>query len=133
MKILLDTDILSFLMRGHTPVVNRAREYLQREHTLSFSIITEYEILRGLESKNAAVQIERFRLLCNASEIVPLRSKAVEQAARIYAALRSSGDVIGDADILIAAIAIVEGYELCTNNVRHFERIENLRLRTWTL
>jgi len=45
--------------------------------------------------------------------------------------LRRSGQVIGDFDILIASIATVNECILVTNNVSHFERIQNLQLENW--
>lgn len=51
---LLDTDILSAVMRQHPLALARARAYLAVHQRLTFSIITRYEILRGLHAKNAA-------------------------------------------------------------------------------
>jgi predicted nucleic acid-binding protein len=39
--------------------------------------------------------------------------------------------LIGDADILIAATAIVADCALVTNNERHFNRIQDLRVENW--
>lgn len=38
---------------------------------------------------------------------------------------------IGDADILIAATALVQGLVLTTNNEAHFRRIPGLRVDNW--
>jgi len=47
---LLDTDTLSEVMKGrNTRVRERARRYLTTSSHFSFSIITRYEILRGLK------------------------------------------------------------------------------------
>ena len=54
-KALLDTDILSALMRGNPAVSTRARGYLDEHAAFAFSITTRYEILRGLKAKNATV------------------------------------------------------------------------------
>lgn len=56
-RALLDTDTLSAIMRGTLPVVTKAREYLTEHGAFAFSIITRYEILRGLKAKNAIVQL----------------------------------------------------------------------------
>ena len=40
---------------------------------------------------------------------------------------------IGDADILIAATAIVHGYGVITNNERHFSRIKGLHIDNWLM
>jgi tRNA(fMet)-specific endonuclease VapC len=81
-----------------------------------FSIITRYEILRGLKAKGATRQQEAFDRFCAANAILSLADAVVVQAAEIYADLYQRGELIGDADILIAATAIVEGRSLVTNN-----------------
>jgi|LNFM01.2.fsa_nt_gb predicted nucleic acid-binding protein len=48
---LLDTDILSELLKQHLQVTHRARVHLAKHSQLAFSIITRYEILRGLKAK----------------------------------------------------------------------------------
>jgi predicted nucleic acid-binding protein len=63
-----------------------------RYGTFSFSIITRYEILRGLKAKNAIVQLRAFDRLCAGSQIVPLTDGAVVKASEIYAELRRRGE-----------------------------------------
>lgn len=38
---------------------------------------------------------------------------------------------LGDADLLIAAIALANGASLVTGNRWHYERIANLRIEDW--
>jgi tRNA(fMet)-specific endonuclease VapC len=45
--------------------------------------------------------------------------------------LRRRGEPTGDADILIAASAIVRGIAVVTNNEGHFRRIPGLILENW--
>ena len=130
-EVLLDTDILSNLMKGQEKVVARAQQYLSEFDQLGFSIITRYEILRGLRAKNAYAQESRFDILCSKSKLFALTDEIVKEAAGIYADLRSQGVLIGDADILIAATAKVHGLRLSTNNRRHFDRIEDLEIENW--
>ena len=131
-RALLDTDTLSAVMRGAPPpVVAQAREYLAEHGVFTFSIITRYEILRGLKAKNATVQLQAFDRLCAGSQIVPLTDAAVVKASDIYAELRHRGAPIGDADVLIAASALVHGLAIVTNNERHFNRVSGLVVRNW--
>ena len=129
--VLLDTDTLSAILRRNPMVTNRAQDYLRLHECFTFSIITRYEILRGLKAKHAARQQAAFDRFCAASTIFPLSDAIVVQAAEIYADLYQRGELIGDADILIAATAIVEGHTLVTNNERHFERIKELNIDNW--
>ena len=45
--VLLDTDILSELLKQHPLVVQRVQTYLADHERLAFSIITRYELLRA--------------------------------------------------------------------------------------
>ncbi|RLG29142.1 hypothetical protein DRN97_12390 [Methanosarcinales archaeon] len=47
-KSLLDTSILIAFLKGEEDVVAKVEEYLEEFDRLSLSIITYYEILRGL-------------------------------------------------------------------------------------
>jgi tRNA(fMet)-specific endonuclease VapC len=129
--VLLDTDVLSAIMRGEPVASGRARTYLIEHRRLTFSVITRYEILRGLLAKQAVRQQQAFEQLCALSTILPLTDEVVQRAASIYAALYTQGTLIGDADILIAATALAYGMSLATNNEAHFSRIGLLNLDNW--
>ena len=59
-KVLLDTDILSDYLKGHhQAVVNHAARYAQQYGVFTFTSVTVYEIVYGLELKAAAAQLVR--------------------------------------------------------------------------
>ena len=128
---LLDTDILSAVMRQHPSAFARTRAYLAVHHHITFSIITRYEILRGLYAKNATAQLAAFDRLCSVSHILPLTDAIIVRAASIYADLHRRGALIGDADILIAATGIDHGLVVVTNNEHHYNRIATIQLENW--
>ena len=112
-------------------VLPHARSYLGDHGQLTISIVTRYEVLRGLKAKRAKVQVAAFDALCGTLEIVALSDAMIERAADIYAELHQRGRMIGDADILIAATAIEIGCGLATNNEAHFSRIPGLAVENW--
>ncbi len=129
---LLDTSTLSEVMKHRDPhVQQRARHYLRAHRRFTFSILTRYEILRGLKAKHAGRQIENFDRQCAISEILPLTDSIVLRATDIYASLHERGKLIGDADTLIAATALVHGLGLVTENADHFARIPELEVESW--
>lgn len=128
---LLDTDILSELLKQHPLVTQRARLYLAEHGRLAFSIITRYEILRGLKAKQAHAQEAAFDALCETCLILPLSDLVIVQAAALYAELHRRGDLIPDADLLIAATAIQSQRSVISNNIAHFARIPNLIVDNW--
>lgn len=130
-EVMLDTDIISALMRKNHQVVTKTRAYLAQHDRLTFSIISRYEILRGLKAKAATRQQANFERLCARSRVLPLTDDVILQAAETYADLYKRGELIADADILIAASAMSNDLGLVTNNERHFRRITGLYVENW--
>ncbi len=128
----VDTDTLSEVIKGRDAwVQRRATVYLAAYGRFTFSIITRYEILRGLQARQAARQIQAFDARCQQSTILPLTDRVVVMAAQLYGDLARRGALISDADIMIAATALVNGLALVTENTAHFQRISGLTLHSW--
>jgi len=65
---LLDTDTLSEIMKGKNASREKhAGEYLKIHGRFRFSVITRYEILRGLKAKQATRQLAIFEDRCKRS------------------------------------------------------------------
>ena len=129
---LLDTDTLSEVMKGVDPQVQaNARRYLSAFGRFTFSLITRYEILRSLKARGATRQLARFEQRCQRSVVLPLTDDIIVQAADLYALLHQEGQLISDADILIAATALKHNLVMVTENVNHFRRIPGLSIESW--
>ena len=68
---------------------------------------------------------------CTNNEVLPIADQVTVRAADIYADLHVRGQLIPDADILIAATALENGLVMATNNVDDFGRIAGLRIDNW--
>ena len=64
-------------------------------------------------------------------EVLPLTDEVIVCAAEIYGRLHRAGQLVGDADILIAATCLENDCEIVTNNTSHFSRIPGLVVRNW--
>lgn len=129
---LLDTDTLSEVMKGvNQGVQDNARQYLRAFGSFTFSLITRYEILRGLKARRATRQIARFEQRCQQSVVLPITDAIIVRAADVYALLHQEGQLISDADILIAATALEHNLVMVTENVDHFRRIPGLPIESW--
>ncbi len=130
-KVLIDTDTLSAIMKQNIIVIPRAIAYLNRYQRFTFSLITRYEILRGLKAKAATKQLKAFDRFCANNIIIPITDEIIDKAADIYAVLKNQGTPIGDADILIAATALILEIPVVTNNESHFRYIPDLIVQNW--
>ena len=131
-EVLLDTDMLSFFLRNVPKVMAEANNYLKFHKGFTFSVITNFAILRGLKIKNAQRQITTFALIRLQSREINLTDEIIIRAADIYADLYKRGLLILDADILIAAAALENDLPIVTNNESHFNRITGLQVLNWS-
>ena len=122
----------AYRLREESALVARVEEYLAQHGRLTISIITRYEILRGLKAKGASAQERVFERFCVTNTVVlPVTEQVIVQAAEIWADLRKRGRPTSDTDILIGATALVGTYGLVTNNERHFRPVTGLTVENW--
>jgi tRNA(fMet)-specific endonuclease VapC len=127
----LDTNIITAFLKNDLRVVERVSNYLELFDKLTINIISYYEILRGLKDLGNQEKLKSFEDFIQENELVLIRKDTAEKAAEIYAYLKKDGNLIEDADILMAAIAIVDDLILITNNTRHFDRVKGLIIDNW--
>ncbi|MDX1905667.1 MAG: type II toxin-antitoxin system VapC family toxin [Bacteroidia bacterium] len=130
-EALIDTDILSFYFKGDVQVVARLGDYLDMFDQVNLSIITYYEITAGLKFKNAVRQLHAFENFVNENTIINISEESARISGSLYASLRQKGVTIGTSDLLIAGIAIENGLTLITNNEKHYDAIQGLRVENW--
>ncbi len=130
-EALIDTDILSYFLKGEIGVVKKMMAYLKEYPKLNISIVTKYEVLSGLEYKKTVKQIENFDIFLKQCKIINLSDKSVRYFAKIYGELRRKGITIGTSDLLIAGIASANNWQLITNNEKHYKEITGLEISNW--
>lgn len=130
---LLDTDILSFYMKGDQSVKDYAEQYLARIGFtyLTITEITYYEVRAGLEYVRATKKLQLFEDFVTTCRIVKLTPRSLDTSASRYGQLRRAGIQIGTPDLLIAGIAIANNFVLVTNNEKHYKPIAGLQIANW--
>jgi predicted nucleic acid-binding protein len=131
MKYALDTNIISYILRGDSGMKHRWRKEEAVGNQTVIPLIVYFEVKRGLLSAGASTKLAAFEQVCAALEVHGLTVRDMDVASRIYSECKRQGRPIEDADILIAAFCIAGGYTLVTNNIRHFANIEGLKLDNW--
>lgn len=84
-----------------------------------------------MKAKRATAQLAAFDSFCVNNEVLPISDQIIVRAADIYADLHVRGQLIPDADILIAATALGNNLVMATNNLADFGRIAGLRIDNW--
>jgi predicted nucleic acid-binding protein len=137
--ILLDTNVLSVLMReeGDPGVV----AWLNRQPPESMwtTAITVFEVRVGLEILESG---RRRRFLEAAFDkvlsedfddrVVPFDESAAQAAGRIAAVRRKLGRSLEVRDVQIAGIAIARKAKIATRNIRHFEGLGIDLINPWS-
>jgi tRNA(fMet)-specific endonuclease VapC len=129
----LDTNIVTAHLKRNPLVTQRIRHAEAAGRPVRLNAVSYYETRRGLLFAGAQTQLAAFDQLWRAQGIVMFDQAALDRAAQIYADLRTAGQLIEDADILIAAIALVNDLILVTHNTAHFSRLADLRLEDWLI
>lgn len=126
-KALLDTDILSEYLKGHNAtVINRAARYAQEHGIFTFTSVTVYEIVYGLELKGASSQLKKALAWLSQNEQITPANEDYLTAATIKATARKQGIVLELPDCLIAAVATRLEFTLVTGNVEDFRAIQKI-------
>ncbi len=124
---LLDTDIYSEILRAvNATVTGHARTYRQAHGRLTLSVITVMEMVKGFQQVQRPQEITALLTHVSSEDVVEFGQPAAELAGRIWGDLERTGQPIGLADPMIAAIALTQGLELVTGNTSQYQRIQQL-------
>lgn len=128
---LLDTNIVSYWMRGNSRVIQRIKTY--RPSDLFLSTITLAEILYGIEKSPVKKEerTEKIHQIISILGMYAFDGAAAEEYAVIRAQLEREGRVISERDTRIASIAMANRLTVVTHNVQEFCRVDRLNFEDW--
>ena len=128
---LLDTNIITALLKKNEKVNRELDKVSSQEQELFISCITFYEIKRGLLYAKATRQLSEFEQLCKKYKVVLLDDlQIIEKASEIHADLKRKGTPIQDADVFIAATAIIKRLIVVSND-SDMLRVVGVTLEDW--
>lgn len=117
MAYLLDTNIVTYILKRNPIVDQRFREVLRLKQNVFISCITYYEVKRGLLAINATRQLADFQKFCQTYKSLLIDDIAIiEKACEIHVDLQRRGFTIQEQNIWIAATAITRGLILVSND-----------------
>ena len=136
MMYMLDTNILSYLMRGPDgALAKKVASHVAKD--LCISSITYAELRYGIDRKDNGrkkAQLEQSLLMfLSGIRVVAFDDKASVAYGKVRSALELTGNRIGLMDMLIAAHALSREDILVTHNTREFSRVEGLNVEDWVV
>ena len=135
MGVILDTSVLIEAERQKAEIDKFTEN--REEEIFGISVVTVAELLHGLHRADSTKR--RLKRSAYVEKIIELFPIYVFETsiARIYAELSSDlskkGIQIGAHDLIIGSTALSLGFSVATCNMRHFERIEGLKIEILTL
>ena len=137
--ILLDTNILSALMRTEPDPIVISWLDRQPPESVWTTAITVFEIKLGIELLAAGQRRHQLeaafaRVLQDdlQDRILPFDRSAAERASLLAAQRQREGKPVDFRDTEIAGIALARRTALVTRNVRHFQGLEVLLINPWS-
>ncbi len=98
---------------------------LPDDNEVFISVVTYYELLMGVTNEE---KMQDVRNLTFGLPVLSFNADIAEEAGRVYQ-LRRQNSMIEFRDIFIGATCIVNDLPLLTNNTKHFERIEGVKIQ----
>ena len=131
-KIFVDSNYIIDYLRGKDytkPLIEKVKSKQIEAH---ISAATLFELYVGaLLSNNSEKKFEDIESLLAWFQVVDINKEIMRITAKIHVTLRKKGSMIELQDIFIAASSIAMGMPLLTNNRKHFERINDLEVKSW--
>ncbi|MDD2235686.1 MAG: type II toxin-antitoxin system VapC family toxin [Kiritimatiellae bacterium] len=130
---LFDTDTITNLLKPRPSefLLKRLKSLAANEQHIS--TITISEIVYGAhKSTRCEYHLKNLsEILLPQVNVVDFDVKAAWVAGQVRACLEKAGRPLSFADIQIAALALSNGLTLITGNLKHFERIPDLKVENW--
>tara|TARA_Y100000310_G_C20582966_1_gene763921 strand:- start:467 stop:853 length:387 start_codon:yes stop_codon:yes gene_type:complete len=125
----VDSTFLIDLLRGEAS----AKQFLASQPALVTTQINLFEVIQGLYLREVTAQyLPQVLSLFDSIGVLSLTDAGIIKAAEISAASIKKGKTIGNADCLIAGIALSHGVSVIrTRNVNHFGRIKGISVKSY--
>ena len=130
-KYLLDTSICIYIIK------KKPLQVIQKLQSLDISDVgissitlseLEYGIAKSSQPEKNKIALTKFLAPI---DILDFGDQAAQSYGQIRATLEEQGRTIGPLDTLIAAHAYTLECTLVTNNIKEFDRVNNLKLQNW--
>jgi tRNA(fMet)-specific endonuclease VapC len=130
MNIVIDSDILIYFLKGEQEIVDKLSA--QPMDNLFTTRINVAELLYGaFNSTKVEQNLAKVSAFLANFRILEFDAQASLVFAQEKARLKKSGELIADMDLMIASITVANDFALVSNNMKHFDRIKQLKLERW--
>ena len=126
--MVLDTDTISYFLRGNQSVKEK---FIEHQNELSSTTVNYSELIYGLTKKDNKKYLPKVELIFKNIKLYSFDKKSANTFGVLKASMQKQGIVVADMDLMIASIALSYDEVLISNNLKHFSKIEGLRVESW--
>ncbi len=126
----LDTDIIIEYFRGTEAIKNKI-ENLGDNDSVGLTWLSVYEFFKGIFASGKFDEEMFLKKLVESAVMLEESYESTKIGGDIYGILKRNGNLLNDADIIIASIVKSRDSVLVTNNEEHFRRINGLKVENW--
>lgn len=130
-KYILDTDTCIYWLNGDRGIEKKVLSV--GLENVFIAVITECELFYGAyKSARVEKNIEALKALREKIKTIHTSKDIAPLYGRIKTELERAGQVLDDADLLIASVVLASRGVLVTNNTDHFNRVSGLQIENWS-
>lgn len=127
-----DTSFIVDLLRGDEDAEILLDAIEKESRPQKVSSITVLELYEGVaRSETPREKGERILGVLDSKSVVPADHAVMRKAGKLSGELITRGEQIEREDCIIAATALLNDEAVVTRNIKHFERIEDLEVRSY--
>ncbi len=126
--MVIDTDIISYFLRGNERIRDKFVIY---KDELCSTTINYSELIYGLKKRDNKIYLPKVELMFENIKLYDFDKKSAKIFGELKANLSKNGTVVADMDLMIASICIANNELLITNNLKHFKKIDGLKIESW--
>jgi tRNA(fMet)-specific endonuclease VapC len=131
--VVLDTDFLIALLQRDARAIKKLEQLEATGGSVAVAYTTTVnvaELYKGVyRSTNREKEASKVKQLLDSLELLVLDQESARLVGELDAVTKSNA--IGDLDLMIASIAMSNEEVIVTKNVKHFQRIPDLKVETW--
>jgi tRNA(fMet)-specific endonuclease VapC len=127
---LLDTDTVIHILKGDQVVKDNLTKHFH--DPIMIGIVTLMELYYGAyKSQKVTSNLAKIKTIESTLGILPMGEEIADIFGREKARLEKAGIPLDDFDLTLGCCALAHNLILVTNNVKHFKRIEGLKITNW--
>lgn len=131
MKYLLDTNICIALLKNSDLGIVKKLKSITPDQVVICSIVKAELLYGARKSQSVEKNMSLLSKFFDQLESLPFDDGATDFYGTQRSILEKSGTPIGNADLMIASIALAHDLTVVTRNHKEFIRVQNLRVEVW--